>query len=185
MLRSVVLQLVHLAPNKISSLLIWCSAHSSIPPFIFEWIHLAECYCQNQPNVGVGIPPSSTPVPPLSCLLWHGPLLIPTRTLPTMTSCLCVRGGFSESSQPLLRSAASLCAPALSGCCWDVFWRKGCKGQQGPTSIAATEPDMNDKWRRRLRGGGGTRHRNVLQSAALRTGSLQRHFCTFLDLPTV
>lgn len=30
-----------------------------------------------------------------------------------MTSCLCVRGGFSESSQPLLRSAASLSAPPL------------------------------------------------------------------------
>lgn len=162
MVRSVVLYLVHLAPNQISSLLIWYSSHSSISPF-YIWMDSfgGVLLSKSAFRVGVSIPPSSTPVPPLSCLLWHGPLLIPTRTLRTMTSCLCVRGGFSESSQPLLRSAASLCAPPLIlpllllwmllGC----ILEEGVQGSRDPTSIAATEPDMNDKWRRRLRRGGG------------------------------
>lgn len=94
-----------------------------------------------------------------------------------MTSCLCVRGGEQPASPPL-SSQPARSPPALDDAGMH-FGRRGA-GQQGPTSSTATEPDMNDKWRRCLR---GAQHRNVLQSAALRTGSLQQYFCTFLDLP--
>lgn len=98
-----------------------------------------------------------------------------------MTSCLCVRGGFSESSQALLHLAASRCAPLL------LLWMLlGCileEGVPGSSDPPASAPlsltwmtSEGGIWR-------GTRHRNVVRSAALRTGFPQRHFCTFLDLP--
>lgn len=152
--------------------------------FIFEWIHLAACYCPNQPNVGVGIPPSSTPVPrsAASCGMDHS-------SYPHAHSGLwlhvCAWGEDSQRAASLCSARQAVCALLLcscSGCCWDVFWRKGCRA-------AGTHQYRRHwawhEWQVKEAFEGGTRHRNVLQSAALRTGSLQRHFCTFLDLPTV
>lgn len=151
-------------------------SNSSTVLFRFKWIHF-DCYCPTPPDVGAIKPESmsiSPQLPPVARTTPH------THTHSQDYDFMSVREGRREqpASPPLSSQPARSSPPALDDAGMH-FGRRGA-GQQGPTSSTATEPDMNDKWRRCLR---GARHRNVLQSAALRTGSLQQYFCTFLDLP--
>lgn len=98
-----------------------------------------------------------------------------------------VREGRREqpASPPLSSQPARSSPPALDDAGMH-FGRRGA-GQQGPTSSTATEPDMNDKWRRCLR---GAQHRNVLQSAALRCAqapysNISAPFWTYLVLSVI